>query len=206
MAEMTTLHDALVEELKDLYDAEKQLVKALPRMAKSAASPELRMAIEAHLEETANQIARLEQAFELLDETARGKRCAGIAGIIEEGSDVLASGAEGAVMDAMIIASAQRAEHYEIGAYGTACAWAKALDLTELADLLHETLEEEKAADEKLTMLAEQGINDAASVGADDADEDEEHEEEELESGSSTGGSASSASSRKMSPERHRKS
>jgi ferritin-like metal-binding protein YciE len=200
MAEMTTLQDALVEELKDLYDAEKQLVKALPKMAKAATSAQLRTAIEGHLEETENQVGRLERAFELLDETAKGKRCTGIAGIIEEGSDALNADADGAVMDALIIASAQRAEHYEIGAYGTVVAWAKALDLTDLADLLHETLAEEKAADEKLTLLAEQGINDAASVGADE-DEDE-IEDEELGAGSTTG---AQGSSRKMSPGRARK-
>lgn len=200
MAEMTTLQDALLEELKDLYDGEKQLVKALPRMAQSAASAELRMAIEGHLEETEMQVSRLEQAFEMLGESAKGKRCTGLAGIIEEGANALNSGADGALMDALIIASAQRAEHYEIGAYGTVCAWAKALDLTDLADLLHETLEEEKAADERLSLLAEQGINDAASVGADE--DEEEAEEEELEAGSPAG---ASSSSRKMSPDRTRK-
>jgi ferritin-like metal-binding protein YciE len=203
MAEIMTLHDALLEELKDLYDAEKQLVKALPKLAQNAASPALRTAIEGHLEETEEQVTRLEQAFEMLDEPARGKRCTGIAGIIEEGSSALDSGAEGAVMDALIIASAQRAEHYEIGAYGAACAWAKALDLTDVADLLHETLEEEKAADQRLTVLAEQHINDAASLGADESDEDDDQaEDDELEAGPS--GQPASAASRKMSPGRRK--
>jgi len=171
MAEMTTLRDALIEEMKDLYDAEKQLVKALPKMAKGASSDELRTAIENHLEETRNHVTRLEQVFEQLDERAKGKHCAGIAGIIEEGSETLSEDAHEPVLDAMIIASAQRAEHYEMAAYGTAIAWAEALELNEVMELLNETLEEEKAADEKLTQLAEAGINEAASAGEEEEQE-----------------------------------
>jgi ferritin-like metal-binding protein YciE len=178
MAEMNTLMDALVDEVRDLYHAEKQLVKALPKMAKAATSDELREALETHLAETENQVSRLEQVFELLEEKPRAKTCAGMAGIIEEGSDALKEDAEPAVLDAMIIASAQRAEHYEMAAYGTAAAWAEGLGLSEVAELLRDTLDEEKAADEKLTALAEAGINDAASAGAED-DEDAEDEEEE---------------------------
>src|SRR4051794_13330852 len=132
MAEMTTLRDALIEEMKDLYDAEKQLVKALPKMAKGASNDELRTALENHLEETRNHVTRLEQVFEQLDERAKGKHCAGIAGIIEEGSEALSEDAHEPVLDAMIIASAQRAEHYEMAAYGTAIAWAEALELNEV--------------------------------------------------------------------------
>lgn len=164
MAEMTTLYDALVDEMKDLYHAEKQLVKALPKMAKGATSPDLREALESHLEETHNHVTRLERAFEMLDETASAKHCAGMAGIIEEGSDILKEDAEESVMDALIIASAQRAEHYEIGAYGTICAWAQVLEFDGVAKLLHETLDEEKAADQKLSAIADEGINDAASA------------------------------------------
>jgi len=184
MAEMNTLMDALVDEVRDLYHAEKQLVKALPKMAKAATSDDLREALESHLSETENQVSRLEQVFELLEEKPRAKTCAGMAGIIEEGSDALKEDAEPAVLDAMIIASAQRAEHYEMAAYGTAAAWAEGLGLSEVAELLRDTLEEEKAADEKLTALAEAGINDAASAGAEDEedeDEDEDDEEDDAE-------------------------
>jgi len=174
-----TLRDALVDEIRDLYNAEKQLTKALPKLAKGANSDELREAIESHLEETQGQVARLERVFELLDEKPRGKHCAGIAGIIEEGSDTLQEDLEGAVMDAAIIAAAQRAEHYEIAAYGTVVAWAEALELTDVAAVLSETLEEEKAADEKLSALAEAGINEAATAG--ESDEMDEEDEDEAE-------------------------
>jgi ferritin-like metal-binding protein YciE len=167
-----TLRDALVDEVRDMYNAEKQLIKALPKLAKAASSDELRTALEQHLEETQGHVTRLEQVFELLDEKPRGKHCAGMAGIIEEGSDILQEDFDGAVMDACIIASGQRAEHYEIAAYGTAIAWAEALELTEVAQLMSEILEEEKAADEKLSAMAEAGINDAAT--ADDSDDDED--------------------------------
>lgn len=171
------LRDALVEEIRDLYNAEKQLLKALPKMAKAASSDELRDAFESHLEETEGQVTRLERVFELLDEKPRGKHCAGIAGIIEEGNDVLQEDIEDAVLDACLIASGQRAEHYEMAAYGTSIAWAEALELGDVAQLLRETLEEEKAADKKLTTLAESGINEAATAG-----ESEEEETEETES------------------------
>jgi ferritin-like metal-binding protein YciE len=176
MAELTTLRDALLEEVKDLYDAEKQLVKALPKMAKGAASDDLRTALENHLEETRNHVTRLEQVFEQLDERPKGKHCAGIAGIIEEGSEALEQDAHEPVMDAMIIASGQRAEHYEIAAYGTVIAWAEALELDEVSDLLNQTLDEEKAADEKLTQLAEAGINKAATAGVEEEQESSQGE------------------------------
>ena len=172
MAEMNTLRDSLVDEIKDLFNAEKQLTKALPKLAKNATNPKLRAALESHLGETQERIARLEQIFELLDETARGKHCAGMAGIIEEGNDMLEEDAEDAVMDACIIAAGQRAEHYEMAAYGTCIAWANALGLQEVATLLQTTLDEEKAADQKLSALAESGINEAATAGADDDDDE----------------------------------
>jgi ferritin-like metal-binding protein YciE len=168
------LRDALVDEIKDLYNAEKQLVKALPKMAKAASSDELRDAFETHLEETEGHVARLEQVFELLDEKPRGKHCAGMAGIVEEGSEKLQEDMEDTVLDASLIGAAQKVEHYEICAYGTVSAWAEALGLNEVAELLNQTLEEEKAADEKLTALAESGINDAATAGESEMDEDEE--------------------------------
>lgn len=166
----STLRDALLDEVRDLYHAEKQLVKALPKLAKGASNPDLREALEAHLDETEQQVSRLEQVFEHLGEPARAKTCAGMAGIIEEGAETLGKDLDGAVMDAAIVAAAQRAEHYEMAAYGTAAAWAEALGLPEVAALLIETLEEERAADEKLTALAEEGLNEAAADETDEAD------------------------------------
>ena len=166
MADIPTLREAFIDEIRDIYHAEKQLLKALPKMAGAAANDELRTALENHLAETGNQVSRLEQVFELVGEKPQTKTCAGMAGIIEEGSAVLSEDASSAVLDAMIIASAQRAEHYEIAAYGTVAAWAEGLGLTDAAELLRETLDEEKAADETLTAIAEAGINAAATAGA----------------------------------------
>jgi ferritin-like metal-binding protein YciE len=160
-----SLHELFVDEIRDLYNAEKQLTKALPKMARNASSDALRNAIEMHLEETRGQVERLERVFELLDERPRGKHCAGIAGIIEEAGDLIEEEEEGAVLDAGLIAGAQRAEHYEMAAYGSVAAWANAMGHKEVAELLSETLEEEKAADAKLTELAMSGINDAANGG-----------------------------------------
>ena len=178
MAEPGTLHDAFIDELRDAYDAEKQLIKALKKMAKAASSPKLRAAFESHLVETEGQIARLEEVFGTLDEKVRGKHCDGIAGIIEEGKAVMEEDFDEATLDACLIASGQRAEHYEMAAYGTLVAWAQAMGHTEAADLLQQTLDEEKAADEKLTALAESGINQEA---ADKAHPDEENEDDEEE-------------------------
>jgi ferritin-like metal-binding protein YciE len=179
MAESGTLHDAFLDELRDAYDAEKQLVKALPKMAKKATSEDLTAAFDAHLEETRGHVDKLEQVFGALGEKVRGKHCDGIAGIIEEGKSVMEEDFDAQTMDACLIAGGQRAEHYEMAAYGTLIAWAKAMGHTEAAELLEEILEEEKAADEKLTELAEGGINQAA---ADEAhpDEAEASEDEEL--------------------------
>ncbi len=173
MAESGTLHDAFLDELRDAYDAEKQLTKALPKMAKAATSPVLREAFESHLEETRGQIERLEQVFGSLDEKVRGKHCEGMAGIIEEGKGVMEEDFDEATLDACLIASAQRVEHYEMAAYGTLVAWARIMGHDEAADLLQETLDEEKATDEKLTSLAEGGINqDAADAGQQEDDEE----------------------------------
>jgi ferritin-like metal-binding protein YciE len=170
-----TLHEMLVDEIKDLYHAEKQLTKALPKLAKAASHEDLREAFEMHLEETREQVTRLEEVFEALGEKVKAKPCPGMAGIIEEGNDTIQQDAEGAVLDAALIAAAQRAEHYEIGAYGTCAEWARLLGLDEVAGLLETTLEEEKAADKKLTSLAESEINEAA-VAEGQADEEEEEE------------------------------
>jgi ferritin-like metal-binding protein YciE len=173
MAEAGTLHDAFIDELRDSYDGEKQLTKALAKLAKAATSPPLREAFKAHLEETQGQIERLEQVFELLEEKARGKHCDGIAGIVKEGKSIMEEDFDETTMDACLIAAGQRAEHYEMAAYGTLVAWANAMGHTEAAKLLQQTLDEEKAADKKLSGLAQGGINQGA-VGAADADDEEE--------------------------------
>ena len=166
MTENGTLHDAFLNELRDAYDAEKQLTKALPKMAKAASSSVLRDAFESHLEETRGHVERLEQVLQGLGEKVRGKHCDGIEGIIEEGKSVMEEEYDEVTMDACLIAAGQRAEHYEIAAYGTMVAWARAMGHTEAADLLEQTLEEEKAADAKLTSLAEAGINQESAAGA----------------------------------------
>ena len=173
MTETSTLHDAFIDELRDTYDAEKQLTKALAKLARASSNPKLRDAFESHLEETQGQIERLEQVFESLDEKARGKHCDGIAGIIEEGKSIMEEDFDETTMDACLIAAGQRAEHYEMAAYGTLVAWAQAMSHTETAKLLQQTLEEEKAADKKLSGLAAGGINQGAADAA-HADEAEE--------------------------------
>ena len=183
-----TLRDAFMDELRDAYDAEKQLIKALTKMAKTATAPVLRDAFESHLEETRGQVERLEQVFANLEEKARGKHCEGIAGIIEEGKAIMEEDFDDETIDACLIAAGQRAEHYEMAAYGTLIAWADVLGLTEASELLQEILDEEKAADEKLTSLAESGIN----QGAADAGGSEE-EEKEVVGASTTRGTAKGA-------------
>jgi ferritin-like metal-binding protein YciE len=178
MPEQKSLHDMFLDELRDAYDAEKQLTKALPKLARASVSDELREAFESHLTETQGHVTRLEQVFESLEEKPRGKHCDGIAGIIEEGKSVLEEDIEDSAVDACLIAAGQRAEHYEIAAYGSLVAWARAMDHGEAADLLEETLEEEKAADEKLTSLAEGGINEQAASSAHGEGEEEEEEDD----------------------------
>ena len=197
MADAGTLHDAFIDELRDTYDAEKQLTKALPKLAKAASSPELREAFETHLEETQGQIERLERVFSGLDEKPRGKHCDGIAGIIEEGKAIMGEDFDDTTMDACLIAAGQRAEHYEMAAYGTLIAWAKAMGHDEAADLLQETLDEEKAADEKLSGLAEGGINQSAADAAhpeNDNEDEEESEDEDSQPARGTGGARRSPS------------
>ncbi|MEO8678117.1 MAG: ferritin-like domain-containing protein [Vicinamibacterales bacterium] len=177
MTESGTLHDAFIDELRDTYDMEKQLTKALPKLAKAATSDELRTAFEDHLEETKNQIARLDQVFAILDEKPRGKHCAGIAGIIEEGGEMMAEDFTDEAMDAVLISAAQRAEHYEISAYGTLIAWATAMGHDDTIKFFQQNLDEEKAADEKLTSLAEGGINQDAGDMAHAGEDEDENEE-----------------------------
>ena len=163
MAETGTLHDAFIDELRDAYDAERQLTKALPKLAKAASSPKLRDAFESHLQETQGHVERLEQVFDSIGEKARGKHCDGIAGIIEEGKSVMEEDFDDNAMDACLIAAGQRAEHYEMAAYGTLIAWAQAMGHSRAAKLLQQTLDEEKAADKKLSALADGGINQRAA-------------------------------------------
>ena len=181
MPEPKSFHDLFIDELRDAFDAEKQLLKALKKLARASISDELRSAFETHLTETEGHVSRLEQVFALLKEKPRGKHCDGIAGIIEEGNSLLEEDIEESAIDACLIAAGQRAEHYEMAAYGSLVAWAKAMGHTDVAHLLQETLEEEKAADEKLSSLAEGGINDQAaeSAHAEDADDEVEDSEDE---------------------------
>ena len=151
---VTTLEDLLVDQVRDLYDAEKQLVRALPKMAKAATSEELQQAIQNHLEETKTQVMRLERVFEELEKPAKGKPCKGMQGLVEEGGEALDGDLEEPLTDLAIIAAAQKVEHYEISAYGTARAIATQLGQKTVSSLLEETEEEEKAADTKLTEIA----------------------------------------------------
>jgi ferritin-like metal-binding protein YciE len=154
-----TLDDLFLHELRDLHSAEKQLLKALPKMAKAASSEKLQKALQTHLKETETHVERLEKAFEELDASSRGKKCAAMEGLIEEGSELLEEDIEAEVLDAALIGAAQRVEHYEIAGYGTAAAFAQHLGHTKTQRLLEQTLEEEKAADVKLTKLALSEIN-----------------------------------------------
>jgi ferritin-like metal-binding protein YciE len=197
MANTGTLHDAFLDELRDAYDAEKQLTKALPKLAKAASSTKLRAAFESHLEETRGQVTRLERVFASLDEKVRGKHCDGVAGIIEEGKSVMEEDFDDTTMDACLIASGQRAEHYEMAAYGTLVAWARAMGHTEAADLLQQTLDEEKAADAKLSTLAEGGINQqAASAAHPNAGRDAGEKQAAARKRTSTGGAKTKAANK----------
>ncbi len=178
MPKITTLEDAYIEQLRDLYSAETQLVKALPKMAKAANSEELRNGFLEHLEQTKEHVTRLEQIFEELDEKPTGKKCAAMAGLVEEGSETIHEDASPAVKDSLLIAAAQRVEHYEIAGYGTVKTFATLLGHEEAAELLEETLNEETETDEKLTEAAET-INAEANEGSDDDDEEGEETEED---------------------------
>ena len=160
-----TLQELLVDELKDLYSAEKQIVRALPKLAKAASTTELHDALMSHLEETKGQVDRLEKIAELVGKKLAGKTCVGMKGVLEEGSEVLEETEEGTVRDAALIAASQRVEHYEMAGYGSARDFANTLGLSEVAALLEETLEEEKEADKKLTSIAKQ-VNSTAKQAA----------------------------------------
>jgi ferritin-like metal-binding protein YciE len=169
---LNSMDELFLNELKDVYNAEKQLVASLPRMAKAAQSPKLQQAITKHLRETEGHVKRLEQIFQSLGEPLRGKKCKGMEGLIEEGKEILEEDGAAEVIDAAIISAAQRVEHYEIAAYGCLRTYAKLLGNTAADRLLRQTLAEEEATDKALTALGEGGINQAAvAVGA-EPDED----------------------------------
>ena len=170
---LDSLEKLFIEELKDVYNAEKQILRALPRMARTADSPDLRQAFTKHLKETEGQVTRLERIFKELGQPARGKKCKGMEGLLEEGKEVLEEEGEAAVIDAALISAAQRVEHYEIAAYGCLRTYAQLLGHSEAEQLLQQTLEEEEAADKKLTELAESGINEAAFAAGSGVEEEE---------------------------------
>ncbi len=184
---IASLHDLYVDELKDLYNAENQLLKALPKMAKAATAPELKEAFTSHLEETRGQVERLDQIFEELGVSPKGKKCKAMEGLLEEGKEVMAEDMEPTVMDAALIASAQRVEHYEMAGYGCVRTFARLLGYEEAQNLLQETLDEEGAADKKLTDLADSVINVEAQAAG---EEGEEEGEEAAESSTGSNGTA----------------
>ena len=163
MASLDLLDELLHEELKDIYDAEKQLTKALPKLVKKATASELKDAFEGHLRQTEDHIGRLEQVFEMLGVPARAKKCVGMKNLLAEGDEMIGEAEDDAARDAVMIAAAQKVEHYEIASYGTVRTWANLLGKTDIAALLEDTLEEEKEADQKLTGIAESFVNEAAA-------------------------------------------
>ena len=175
----TTLHELYIDELRDLYSAETQLVKALPKMAKASSNSELRAGFEEHLRQTTEQVSRLEQIFEDLDEKPTGKKCAGMEGLIKEGAEAIDEDYSDEVRDAALIGAAQRVEHYEIAAYGTAKAFAELMGHTEQVSLLDQTLQEETETDEKLTELSAD-VNELANEGQSSEESEESEEQEEV--------------------------
>lgn len=161
--ELTTLRTLLVDELKDLYSAETQITKALPKLAKTASDAKLKQAFEHHLEETENHVQRLDRIFKQLEKSPKGKTCEGMKGLLKEGEERIGEGGEAEVLDAGLIAAAQRVEHYEIAAYGSARTYAELLREDKIVSLLEQTLEEEKAADSKLTQIAKK-VNQGAKA------------------------------------------
>lgn len=161
---VNTLNDLFLETLRDLYYVEKKLVKTLPKMAQKASSEDLKEAIESHLSETETHVRRLEQVFELLDQKASAKTCEALEGLIREAEEVMGEIADEQTLDAAIISSAQTVEHYEIARYGTLACWAAEIGNNEVAELLEQTLEEERAADEKLSEIAEDAVNQRAAA------------------------------------------
>jgi len=170
---LKTLQDLFVNELKDVYSAEKQILQALPKMAKAASSPDLRRAFETHRKQTQDQVTRLDAIFEQLGASTRGKKCKGMEGLLAEGTEIMEDEGEEAVIDAGLIAAAQRVEHYEIAAYGCLRTYATLLGQAKAATLLEETLQEEEAADQLLSKLADGGVNQAALSAPPEGGEEE---------------------------------
>ena len=171
---LESLQDLFLNELKDVLNAEKQIISALPKMARAASSPELEQAFTKHLRETEGQVRRLEQIFKSLGQTPRGKKCKGMEGLMEEGKEILEEDGAEEVIDAALIAAAQRVEHYEIAAYGCLRTYAQLLGYEDADRLLEQTLHEEEATDKALTALGQGGINQAAvAAGGTEADEEE---------------------------------
>lgn len=168
MSGLDSLHVLLQEELKDIYDAEKQLTKALPKMAKKASAVELKRAFEDHLRQTEEHVERMDQVFERMEMPARGKKCVGMQNLIKEGDEMITEAEDAATRDAVMIAAAQKVEHYEMASYGTVRSWANLLGKHDVASLLEQTLAEEKEADEKLTSIAEGMVNAAAAREGDE--------------------------------------
>jgi ferritin-like metal-binding protein YciE len=168
---LDSLETLFIEELRDIYNGEKQLLKALPRMAKTAESPQLQQAFTKHLKETEGHVQRLERIFRELGQAVRGKQCKGIEGLVEEGKDIMEKEGDGSVIDAALIAAGQKVEHYEIAAYGCLRTYAQLLGHDEAGKLLEQTLAEEEAADKKLTQLGEGGINEAAVAAGSEGQE-----------------------------------
>ncbi len=161
-----TLKDLYLDELRDIYDAENEIVKALPKMAEAASSTELRSAFTHHLEQTRRHVTRLEQVFAGMGEKAKAKKCDGVRGILEEGEDLIGEKGDPSVRDAGLIAGAQRVEHYEMAVYGSLRTWASRIGNSQAVSLLDETLNEEKEADHKLTQIAEQSVNKQAAASS----------------------------------------
>jgi len=174
MPSLESLEDLLQEELRDMYDAEKQLTKALPKLSKKASSPELKDAFDEHLRQTEGHIERLEQVFEQLEIPVRAKKCEGMKNLIAEGDEMIAEAEDDSTRDALMIAAAQKVEHYEMASYGTMRTWATLLGKNDAASLFQENLDEEKEADQKLTEIAESFVNQQAAQGAGEQDQEEE--------------------------------
>jgi len=174
MVALNDLNDLLIEQLRDLYNAEGQLTKALPKMVKAATNKELKQAFEKHLAQTQEHVSRLEQVFEELGEKAKGKTCHAMKGLIEEGAEAISEDAQDAVKDAALIAAAQRVEHYEIAGYGTVRTYAESLGHTKAAQLLQKTLDEEGATDKLLTQIAVTCVNELAEMGGGEEEGEDE--------------------------------
>lgn len=178
MKKIENLRKLYIHSLKDLYSAEKQLIRALPKMAQAATAPELKAAFEEHLEQTQEQVRRIEQIFQSLEYAPSGEKCAAMEGLIEEGEELMKEkDLEPEVLDVALIGAAQKVEHYEIAGYGTAREFARLLGEDEAVELLEMTLEEESETDQKLTDLARSGINESAMAGVGGGEDEEEEEE-----------------------------